>query len=92
MSDYLYTHRISGAVEATVDDGWSLIGSANWDARSLRLNFEITMELYDPELAGRIAALIDAKRGEAVTLEQIDARWPIVKIRDAAARLLMPYL
>ena len=50
------------------------------------------MELYDPELAVRIAALIDAKRGEAVTLEQIDARWPIVKIRDAAARLLMPYL
>lgn len=77
---------------ATVDDGWSLIGSANWDARSLRLNFEITMELYDPELAVRIAALIDGKRGEAVTLEQIDARWPIVKIRDAAARLLMPYL
>ena len=75
-----------------MDDGWSLIGSANWDARSLRLNFEITMELYDPELAVRIAALIDAKRGEAVTLEQIDARWPIVKIRDAAARLLMPYL
>lgn len=77
---------------ATIDDGWSLIGSANWDARSLRLNFEITVELYAPELAARIAALIDAKRGEAVTLQQIDARWPIVKIRDAAARLLMPYL
>lgn len=77
---------------ATIDGGWSLIGSANWDARSLRLNFEITVELYAPELAARIAALIDGKRGEAVTLEQIDARWPIVKIRDAAARLLMPYL
>ena len=33
-----------------VDDAWSLIGSANWDARSFRLNFEVGVELYD---AGR---------------------------------------
>ena len=77
---------------ATMDEHWCLIGSANWDARSLRLNFEITMELYAADLAHRIGRLIDGKRGEPVTLEQIDARWPIVKIRDAAARLLMPYL
>lgn len=77
---------------ATVDESWCLIGSANWDARSLRLNFEITMEFYDHELAKRLNGIIDGKRGDAVTLEQIDARWPIVKIRDAAARLLMPYL
>jgi cardiolipin synthase len=77
---------------ATVDESWCLIGSANWDARSLRLNFEITMEFYDHDLTRRIAGLIDAKRGDPVTLEQIDARWGIVKIRDAAARLLMPYL
>ncbi|KPF72785.1 hypothetical protein IP69_02680 [Bosea sp. AAP35] len=77
---------------ATMDDHWCLIGSANWDARSLRLNFEITMEFYDGDLAQRLSRLIDSKRGGAVTLEQIDARWPIVKIRDAAARLLMPYL
>lgn len=76
----------------TIDDAWSLIGSANWDARSLRLNFEITMEFYDRDLAQRIAGLIDSKRSRPVTLEDIDARWGIVKIRDAAARLLMPYL
>ncbi|PZN99266.1 MAG: cardiolipin synthase [Hyphomicrobiales bacterium] len=77
---------------ATIDETWCLIGSANWDARSLRLNFEITMEFYDGELAKRLNDIIDAKRGDAVTLDEIDARWPIVKIRDAAARLLMPYL
>src|SRR5262249_26225569 len=27
-----------------VDRAWSLIGSANWDARSLRLNFELDLE------------------------------------------------
>ena len=77
---------------ATIDESWCLIGSANWDARSLRLNFEITLEFYDSELAKRLNGIIDAKRGDAVTLDEIDARWPIVKIRDAAARLLMPYL
>lgn len=77
---------------ATVDESWCLIGSANWDARSLRLNFEITMEFYDPVLARRLNGIIDAKRVDPITLEEIDGRWPFVKIRDAAARLLMPYL
>jgi cardiolipin synthase len=76
----------------TMDESWSLIGSANWDARSLRLNFEITVEFYDRDLAQRLAGIIDSKRSHAVTLDEIDGRWGIVKIRDAAARLLMPYL
>ena len=37
----------------TIDGRWSLVGSANWDMRSLRLNFELTLETYDPDsLAG----------------------------------------
>ena len=38
----------------TIDGEWSLIGSANWDTRSLRLNFELTVEFYDQE-PGRAA-------------------------------------
>jgi len=34
-----------------VDGCWVLVGSANWDARSLRLNFEFNLECYDVELA-----------------------------------------
>ena len=33
-----------------VDDAWALIGSANWDARSLRLNFEFNIECYSDAL------------------------------------------
>jgi cardiolipin synthase len=76
----------------TVDGRWSLIGSANWDVRSLRLNFELTVELYDADLAARLAGLIDIRCIEPITLEKIDGRWFIVKLRDAAARLLMPYI
>ena len=46
-----------------VDGEWSLIGSANWDARSFRLNFELNVELYDPALAAVLAATIDAGKG-----------------------------
>lgn len=76
----------------TVDDEWCLIGSANWDARSLRLNFELTVELYDAALAARLSGLIDAKRGDPVTLGDVDGRMFVVKLRDATARLLSPYL
>ena len=30
----------------TVDGAWSLVGSANWDPRSLRLNFELEVEAF----------------------------------------------
>lgn len=76
----------------TVDDAWCLIGSANWDARSLRLSFELNVEFYDTEKAKQLSKIIDLKCGERITLTEIDGRWGIVKVRDAAARLLMAYL
>ena len=76
----------------TIDGEWSLIGSANWDMRSLRLNFELTVEVYDADLAARLAEIIDSRCVQPITLEEIDRRPFIVKLRDAAARLSMPYI
>ena len=76
----------------TIDDKWCLIGSANWDIRSLRLNFELTVEVYDGGLAVRLAEIIASKCVQPITLEEIDKRPFIVKLRDAAARLSMPYI
>jgi cardiolipin synthase len=77
-----------------VDDGWSLIGSGNWDPRSLRLNFEFNVECYDRGLAGRLGRLLDRKKQRAreVTLAEVDARPLPVRLRDGVARLLLPYL
>lgn len=75
-----------------VDGAWSLIGSANWDARSLRLNFELNVEVYQPELAQQIEAVITGKRGAAVTLGEIDGRPRLLRLRDHCARLMLPYL
>ena len=39
-----------------IDDAWVLFGSSNWDARSLQLNFEFNMEVYDQGLAQQLTA------------------------------------
>jgi cardiolipin synthase len=75
-----------------VDDEWCLIGSANWDTRSFRLNFELNVELYNPELAGVLTAMIDTGEGCPLTVAVLAARSLPVRLRDAAARLLLPYL
>jgi cardiolipin synthase len=77
-----------------VDDAWVLVGSANWDARSLRLNFEYNLESYDATLAARLGKLMDQKRVGAheVTLGEIDKRGLIVRLGDGVARLASPYL
>ena len=76
----------------TVDGKWSLIGSSNWDVRSLRLNFEIALECHDVNLARRLSEIFDQKRAKPATLREIQGRPVLVKLRDAAARLLAPYL
>ncbi len=77
-----------------VDDLWTLVGSTNWDPRSLRLNFEFNVECYDAELAGAVNRILDRKAASArpLTADQLAARSPPVKLRDGAARLLLPYL
>jgi cardiolipin synthase len=77
-----------------VDGAWAMIGSANWDPRSLRLNFELNLECYGAEFASELTKVIDAKMKKArrVTLEQMDKRSTAVRLRDGTARLLSPYL
>ncbi|WP_018970224.1 phospholipase D-like domain-containing protein [Rubritalea marina] len=77
-----------------VDGIWSLIGSTNWDARSMRLNFEYNLECYDVTLATQLLKIAEAKleRSKEVSLQQLYQRPLLVKLRDGAARLLSPYL
>jgi len=79
--------------KTTVVDGeWCLIGSCNWDIRSFRLNFELCLEIYDRGLAGTLTELIQRWRGSALTQADLDARTLPVRLRDAGARLMLPYL
>ena len=77
-----------------MDDAWCLIGSSNWDARSLRLNFEFDLECYDADLTRRIDAVIDAKiaRASRLSVDALASQPVPIRLRNALARLLMPYL
>ena len=78
----------------TVDGEWSLIGSSNWDARSLRLNFEYDLECYDPDFTASLDAIIDAKIAAARKLDYQELMLqPLpARLRDALFRLMVPYL
>ncbi|WP_428029007.1 phospholipase D-like domain-containing protein [Ancylobacter sp.] len=78
----------------TVDGCWAYVGSSNLDPRSLRLNFELDLELYDPAIAGEIEARIGAmvQAASAETLESLAARPFLKKLRNRAIWLASPYL
>ena len=77
-----------------VDGAWTLLGSANWDARSLRLNFELGIECYGVELGAHMEGLVQTRISQSrpITLEEINARPRLIKLRDGVARLFAPYL
>ena len=76
----------------TVDGIWALIGSANWDMRSFRLNFELNTEIYDPNLVEQLNMLMATKQHLPLTATELDARIFPVRVFDNAARLMLPYL
>ncbi|MGM0675444.1 MAG: phospholipase D-like domain-containing protein, partial [Spirochaetota bacterium] len=77
-----------------VDGALSLIGSSNWDSRSLRLNFELGVECYDVALARRLEAQIDERiaHSHRLTKPEVDSRPLPIKLRDGFVRLAAPYL
>lgn len=77
-----------------VDGYYAQIGSANLDARSLRLNFELNMEVFDRTFHDRIATHIDAAitAGQEVQSAVLKARPLPLKLRDAACWIFSPYL
>ncbi len=77
-----------------VDDQYALIGSANIDPRSLRLNFELAVEVFDAQFAKILIEHIQRSRERSleVSLEDLDSRKLPVRIRDALAWLFSPYL
>ena len=77
-----------------VDGIWSFVGSVNWDPRSLQLNFEFNVEVYDTEFSDVLQQLTsDMIRAAApVRVEALEARSLPSKLRDGVMRLFSPYL
>lgn len=78
----------------TVDKSLAMVGSANIDMRSFRINFEVNMFIDDPVFAPRLRRLQQQYIGESdvVGREGWHKRATIKRLADNAAGLLSPLL
>jgi cardiolipin synthase len=91
---HLQEPPFSHAKLLVIDGRYAHIGSVNVDTRSLRLNFEIAVEVYDPDFCGELAGFIAQRAGSvpALTAESMEAIRLPERIRNALCWLISPYL
>ncbi|TXR50068.1 phospholipase D-like domain-containing protein [Phyllobacterium endophyticum] len=77
-----------------VDGQWAYVGSSNLDPRSLRLNFEVDLEVMDAAFASEVDGLIQKTLASAkpVLLQSLRARSFWVRLLDRIIWLGSPYL
>ena len=98
LKHYCRVWRHEGAFDHSklmaIDGVWAYIGSSNLDARSLRLNFEIDMEVLDENFAAEIDKRIGAaiESAQPVTIETLKSRPFIIRVFDRLLWLGSPYL
>ena len=90
---YEYGPRMLHTKALLVDDDLAMVGSANFDHRSFRLNFEVSVLLRDAGLATALAKLIEGEFANAPRV-RVDRARPLWRARlpEAFARLLSPLL
>lgn len=90
---YEYGPRMLHSKALLVDDGLAIIGSANFDHRSFRLNFEASLLFEDAGVAATLAQQIEREFAFAPRVRP-DRPRPLWRARlpEALARLLAPLL
>lgn len=77
-----------------IDDVVAIVGTANTDNRSFRLNFEVVCAIYDAATCEELAAMFaqDLERSREVTRNDIRKEPFARRLYTSAARLLSPIL
>lgn len=90
---YEYGPRMLHTKALLVDDDLAMIGSANFDNRSFRLNFEVCVMFRDAGVAAALAKLVEGEFAHAPRVREARER-PLLRARlpEAFARLLSPLL
>ena len=87
-----YKARMLHSKTLLVDDHCAMAGTANFDNRSFRLNFEVMAVVYGPALAGPLAAQFETDLRSAVAVHAHRRQRFIMRLADASARLFSPLL
>jgi cardiolipin synthase len=90
---YEYGPRMLHSKAMLVDDDLAIVGSANFDARSFRLNFEVSVMFSDAGIAAELARVIESEFSSAPRVREQRMRplWT-VRLPEAVARLFSPVL
>jgi cardiolipin synthase A/B len=91
---YRYTRGFLHAKVVIVDERSAMVGTANLDNRSLRLNFEVGCLLHDTDLVRELAVAFenDLKVSERVDPAEFARRSLATRLTENACRLLSPIL
>jgi cardiolipin synthase len=90
---YEYGPRMLHSKTLLVDDHLAVIGSANFDHRSFRLNFEVSLLFHDARVASELERVIEIDFAQAPRV-RVDRDRPLWRSRlpEALARLVSPLL
>jgi cardiolipin synthase len=77
-----------------LDEDWLMVGSANSDNRSMRLNFELNLLAHDPVQARKLEELLleEFRQSKEMKLETFRRRPLSRRLLEAALRPLAPLL
>jgi len=91
---YEYQPEILHAKDVVFDDDVSVVGSANMDIRSFRLNFELSVFVRDTRLTGELAELFQRNLGRSrqIRLADVQQQSYAVQLAQSVANLLSPLL
>jgi cardiolipin synthase len=91
---YQYTEGFLHQKAFLVDESWAAVGTANLDNRSFRLNFEISLIVFDELFSKSVEKMFvrDFERSEILTTEDYARLGWGVRIGSHVARLFGPIL
>jgi cardiolipin synthase len=93
VSVWEYTPRMIHAKTIVIDDELAIVGTANFDNRSFRLNFEVVAAVYDAGLNAELAAAFEQDLAGAVQLRPDSGKESFaLRLVKSAARLAAPVL
>ena len=87
-----YKARMLHSKTLVVDDNCAMIGTANFDNRSFRLNYEVMAVVYGPELAKPLAAQFETDLHSSAGVRGLRKQPFVRRLGDATARLFSPLL
>ncbi len=89
-----YSVGINHAKSILLDDDWVMVGSANSDNRSMRLNFELNVLVQSPAAAGELDRMMgeDFAASREISLRGFLPRPLARRLLEAALRPLAPLL